>query len=95
MTVSPGEGAKKLHDITEEGRAFLAANRPALDGILARMTEASRTRGGGPAPQIVRAMENLKLALRMRLANGPLTAEQVTVVAAALDAAAVAVERTR
>ncbi len=95
VTVSPGEGAKKLHDITEEGRAFLAANRPALDGILARMTEASRTRGGGPAPQIVRAMENLKLALRMRLANGPLTAEQVTVVAAALDAAAVAVERTR
>ncbi len=95
VTVSPGEGAKKLHDITEQGRAFLAANRPALDAILARMTEASRTRGGGPAPQIVRAMENVKLALRMRLANGPLTAEQVTVVAAALDAAAVAIETTR
>ena len=95
VTVSPGEGAKKLHNITDDGRAFLAANRPALDAILARMTEASRTRGGGPAPQIIRAMENLKLALRMRLGNGPLTAEQVTVVAAALDAAAVAIETTR
>ncbi len=95
VTVSPGEGAKKLHAITDGGRAFLDGNRPALDAILARMTEASRTRGGGPAPQILRAMENLKLALRMRLSNGPLGDEQVARVAAALDAAATAVEGTR
>lgn len=95
VTVSPGEGAKKLHAITDAGRAFLDGNRPALDAILARMTEASRTRGGGPAPQVLRAMENLKLALRMRLANGPLSNEQVAGIAAALDAAATAVEGTR
>ena len=35
--------------------------RPAVDALLARMAEASRTHGGGPAPQILRAMENLKL----------------------------------
>lgn len=33
--------------------------------------------GGGPAPQIIRAMENLKLALRLRRAQSPLAVEQV------------------
>jgi DNA-binding PadR family transcriptional regulator len=89
-----GAGAKKLHGITAEGRAFLEANRPAVDALLARMDEAGRVHGGGPAPQVVRAMENLKLALRMRLSRGPLSEEQANAVAAALDAAATGVERT-
>ena len=83
-----------LHEITAEGRAFLDANRSAIDALLARMAEASRAHGGGPAPQVVRAMENLKLALRMRLSRGPLSEEQANAVAAALDAAATGVERT-
>jgi hypothetical protein len=94
VTVSAaGEGARKLNEITAQGRAFLEANRPTLDALLARMDEAGRAHDGGPAPQILRAMENLKLALRLRLARGPLSAEQVEAVAAALDAAAVSVER--
>jgi hypothetical protein len=48
--------------------------------------------GGGPAPQIVRAMENLKLALRLRLSQGPLAAEQVARIANLLDEAAKSVE---
>ena len=87
------DGAKKLHEITAEGKAFLAANREALEPLLARMAEASRAAGDGPAPQILRAMENLKLALRLRLSRGPLSAEQATAVAAVLDAATVAVEK--
>jgi hypothetical protein len=93
VTVSPGEGAKKLHEITAEGRAFLDANRPAVESILARMAEAGRMGGGGPAPQVLRAMENLKLALRLRLSRGPLSEDQINAVAAALDAAATSVER--
>jgi hypothetical protein len=42
----------------------------------------------------MRAMENLKLALRMRLARGPLTNDQANAVAAAIDAAATGVERS-
>ena len=94
VAVSPGEGARKLHEITEAGQAFLAANRSAVDALFARMEEANQARGGGPAPQILRAMENLKLALRLRLGRGPLTEAQVTAVTAALDAAAVSVEQT-
>jgi len=94
VTVSIGDGAKKLHEITEEGKKFLQANRPAVDALLARMTEARRTHGDGPAPQILRSMENLRLALRMRLSRGPLTEDQVNAIAAAVDAAATGVERT-
>jgi DNA-binding PadR family transcriptional regulator len=93
VTVSAGDGAKKLHAITPEGRAYLEAYRPAVDALLARMEEASRVHGGGPAPQIVRAMENLKLALRLRLSRGPLSEQQINTVAAAIDAAATGVER--
>jgi DNA-binding PadR family transcriptional regulator len=94
VAISPGEGARKLHEITEAGRAFLAANGPAVEALFARMQEASAARGGGPAPQILRAMENLKLALRLRLGRGPLSEAQITAVTAALDAAAVTVEQT-
>ncbi|GLS43348.1 hypothetical protein GCM10007884_13330 [Methylobacterium brachythecii] len=93
VTVSDGEGAKKLHTITEEGRAFLDAHRPTLDALLARMDETGRRHGGGSAPQVVRAMENLRMALRMRLSRGALDEEQINAVAAAIDAAATAVER--
>ena len=94
VTVSPSDdGTKKLHAITEQGRAFLEANRPTLDALLARMEEAGKAHASGDAPQIVRAMENLRLALRLRVNRGPLTDEQVEAVAAALDAAATAVER--
>jgi DNA-binding PadR family transcriptional regulator len=88
-----GEGVRKLHAITAQGQAFLEANRPALDALLARMDEAGRAHGGGPPPQVVRALENLKLALRLRLARGPLSAEQADAVAAALDTAATTLER--
>ena len=95
VTVSTGDGAKKLHEITAEGRSFLDANRRAVDALLVQMAETSRAHGSGTAPQILRAMENLKLALRLRLSRGPLSEEQINSVAAAVDAAATSVEQIR
>ena len=92
-SVSEQDG-KKLYAATAEGNAFLASSKAAVDGAMGRMQQASAMQGGGPAPGVIRAMENLKLAMRMRLGRGPLTDEQVRAVAAALDAAAVAVERS-
>ena len=94
VTVRPEEGAKKSYEITDAGRSFLDANRPTVAALLERMAEAGRAHGGGAAPQIRRAMENLHLALRMRMTRGPLTEEQLHAVAAALDAAATTIERT-
>jgi DNA-binding PadR family transcriptional regulator len=94
VTVALSEdGTKKLHAITEQGRSFLEANRPALDALLVRMADAGKANANNHAPQIVRAMENLRVALRLRLTRGALTPEQVDAVAAALDTAATTVER--
>jgi DNA-binding PadR family transcriptional regulator len=87
------QGAKKLYTITPEGTAFLAENQATVAAIFDRIQEASRTHGGAPAPQIVRAFENLKLALSLRLSRGPVSEEQALRLAAAIDAAAAAVER--
>ncbi|HEX4123436.1 MAG TPA: PadR family transcriptional regulator, partial [Tepidisphaeraceae bacterium] len=62
------DGTRKLYAITEEGKRDLEANRGQVDALLARMREAGeRHAHDRPAP-ILRAMENLKLVLRMRSA---------------------------
>lgn len=86
--------SRKPYAITAEGTAWLDANRTALDATLARMDGVRAAQGNGPAPAILRATENLKLALRLRLGRGPLDEEQVRIVAAALDEAATAIERS-
>ncbi len=92
ITVSQAEGPRKLHTVTSEGTAHLVANAPGLAAILARIAESGP--GHGLAPQIVRAMENLKLSLRLRLSRGGLDEARLRTVAAAIDAAAVAVEQS-
>jgi DNA-binding PadR family transcriptional regulator len=92
-TVAESAG-KKLYAITADGTAYLAANKAALDQALQRMQSVNTAHGGGPAPEIMRARENLKLALRLRESRGPLTEQQVRDIAAALDAAAIAIERS-
>jgi DNA-binding PadR family transcriptional regulator len=92
-TVSENDG-KKHYAITTEGTAYLAANKSAVDNALQRMQSVSTAHGGGPAPEITRARENLKMALRLREARGPLTEQQIRDIAAALDAAAIAIERS-
>lgn len=94
ITVQPGEGARKLHTITPEGEAFLAANRAGLAAITGKLEAVSAAYGGGQAPQLQRAVENLKLALRLRVSRGPLSEEQVRRIAAVLDAAATDIEQS-
>jgi DNA-binding PadR family transcriptional regulator len=86
------DGAKKLYAPTAEGLAYLEQNRAAVDGLFARMDQAGPSRD--LAPRIFRAMGNVKLALRLRLGSGNLSAEQVDKIADALDAAAHAIERS-
>jgi len=87
------EGARKAFEITDEGRAALAENKHIVDDIFRRISEAAERFGAPPPHQIVRAMENLRLALRLRLERGKLSDEQIADVAAALDAAAQTLDR--
>jgi DNA-binding PadR family transcriptional regulator len=87
------EGGKKLYRATAEGRAYLQSNQASVDAIQARIDLIARERNTLPPPQILRAIENLKTALRLRLAAGPIVADRVAAIAGAIDAAAAEAER--
>jgi DNA-binding PadR family transcriptional regulator len=87
------EGARKAFAITPEGEAALAEHEPAVKSIFERVASFAERAGRGGSPQIVRAMENLRLALRLKLERTRPTEDEITRIAAALDAAAQAIER--
>ena len=87
------EAGRKQYTLTPAGQAFLDENRAALQAILGRIAAFGAMNADGPPAAVVRAMENLKLALRLRLSRGPLNEEQIRQMAAVLDAAAVSVEQ--
>ncbi|MFO1143944.1 MAG: DUF2218 domain-containing protein [Amaricoccus sp.] len=87
------DGGRRRYAITEEGRAFLAANRAALEAVAER---AGRGEGGRrPAPEeVASAMHALKHALRRRFAAPPADPATVEGIAAAIRAATETVEQT-
>jgi DNA-binding PadR family transcriptional regulator len=93
VTAVPTEGARKAYEITAEGRSALEANQASVDAIFSRMDAVAERAGGGQTPQIVRAMENLRLALRLRLERGRASPELIARIAEILDGAAVAIEK--
>lgn len=92
---APDLGGRKRYHVSDEGRRFLVDNAAMVDAVMARMHDA--VDGAGPRaerpPQVARAIENLKLALRLRLSRGPLSDEQANAFAAVLDHAAQQLER--
>lgn len=91
-TSATTEGSKRQYTITEAGTAHLAENQGTVDAIFARIEDA----GSGPdfGPRIVRAMANLRFALRLRLGRGGIDDTAAGRIAAALDAAAAEIERS-
>ena len=88
-------GGRKRYSITDSGQEFLVANRETADAMMSRMSggvDGAGPRGGRP-PQVTRAIENLKLAMRMRLSGTPLTEQQAHDFAAVLDSAAQQIEK--
>lgn len=92
MVSAQAEGSKKLYSITPEGQAYLAANQPGIEGLFGRMAEAA-SRSTMFSPQILRARENLRTALKLKTTGQALTPDQIAVICDALDAAASAIER--
>jgi DNA-binding PadR family transcriptional regulator len=87
-TVSSAEGSKKLYAATERGLEYLEENKVILKAIFGRMEKAGKVFGRGRSPQIMRAIMNLRYALKIRTERGNLSAEQIRKVAEAIDAAA-------
>ena len=90
-TVEAQEGGRKLYSITDSGRAYLAQNAEVIELVRRRMQDA-RTRGGDTPASVQRAVENLKTALRLKMASGAMDPERARAIAKAMDAAALAIE---
>jgi DNA-binding PadR family transcriptional regulator len=77
------EGSKKLYTITDEGRAYLEANRDVVEAVLDRLTmlgervnrwrrAARGERNGRPLPPLVEAaFDHLRETIGKRLENDP------------------------
>ena len=79
---------KRLYTATEAGKEYLKTNNATVKAIFGRMETAGKRFGRGRSPQIMRAVMNMHMALRIRAERGDLTAEQVSRIAEAIDAAA-------
>lgn len=94
VSLSAEDGGKKLYTITTDGTAELEKNKETLEHINAHMDGVRERSMGGRAPQIVRAIQNFRTALHLRMERGPLTEEQAQSIAATIDTAAQAIERS-
>ena len=80
---------RRQYRITEAGQAHLAESAAELALLSERLAEGQRNARARRVPEIARAMENLKTALRFRFAEGKPTDESVQRIAAIIDRAAV------
>ena len=94
LIAGEAQGAKKLYSITEEGRAALSTNAAAVQAIRTRIETIRSRFGDDSAPELRRAMGNLRTAIQVRLTKGALSPESLSVITAALDRAAGEIERS-
>ncbi|MBP3959516.1 PadR family transcriptional regulator [Gemmata sp. G18] len=94
LIASEAQGPKKLYRLTDEGKAEVESHAADIQAAKARLAEANTRFGGAPAPELMRAMSNLRAALQVRLGKGPLTTEALNAITAALDRAAGEIERS-
>ena len=93
IAITETDGPRKLYAVTDAGRAALEQEKATVDAIFAKMAEINLRRSGNRAPQLVRAWGNLKMAMNLRVARGPLSPEQIEKIAQILDDAAKEVEK--
>lgn len=93
VTSEVSAGGKKLYSVTSQGKTFLDINKPVVDGITGRMNHAAALHRRTESPQIVRAIQNLKLTLKLKSTTKALTDKQVRAIADALDEAARKIEQ--
>jgi DNA-binding PadR family transcriptional regulator len=83
---------RKLYTLTVEGEAFLAENKAQVDAILARLDGGNENRVEG-AGSVLRAMLNLRAAVRLRVRGRGVSPAQIQAITDALDTAAKTIEK--
>ena len=92
-TEAQNDGARKTYTITAEGRAELEQNTQIVNAVIDRLSKMASVQQRADGGSVRRAMGNLHVAVRQRVAQGELTKEQLHDIAAIIDQAAQAVER--
>ncbi len=90
---APGEGARRAFVATEAGLAEIAAKADDIAAITARLQALGEATGREASPSIMRAMANLKLALRGRVFSAAFDDSVAHRIADILDEAARQIER--
>ncbi len=86
------EGGRKAYEITETGLEALERNKPAVDAVFARLDEAAES-SPRSSPRVARAMQNLGMALRLKLTGDRPSEAQVDAIVAAIDEAVAKIEK--
>ena len=86
------EGGRKAFEITEAGLEALERNKPAVDAVFARLDEAAES-SPRASPRVARAMQNLAMAVRMKLSSERPSEAQVDAIVAAIDEAVARIEK--
>lgn len=86
-------GAKKSYAVTNKGLELLEANSALLKLVFERIAAMKADAGSEPPPELVRAMQNLRAALQVRLRRGALSREDLGRLTAIIDSAATDIER--
>jgi DNA-binding PadR family transcriptional regulator len=91
---NPQDGGRKEYRISAEGQTQLEEQREVVERVLAHLAHTKNRAHGRRVPEVMRAMENLAMALRMRLGNetpDPAVARRISEI---VDRAAVEIERS-
>lgn len=86
------ENNKKVYSVTPEGLKYLEENKRRVEGLFERLEEAGREFQRGRSPEIMKAFHNLRGAVVARVSRETVTAEQISKISEAINAAAKAID---
>ena len=93
IAATPDANGRKEYAITADGTQQLAAQQAEVERVLTHIGHLKSRANARRVPEIVRAMENLKTALRIRLGDEVPDPSLARRIAEIIDRAAVDIER--
>lgn len=88
------QAGKKQYTLTEAGQQALTEQQEALSRILQKLQGVGARADARRLPELQRPMQNLKMALHLRLEKGDISPEILHKIVDALDQAAITIERS-
>ncbi|CAM3978888.1 PadR family transcriptional regulator [Rahnella bruchi] len=94
ITANQEEGGKKQYSITHEGTQSLAGQGDLLGSVTEKLFSLAILSNNRSIPEMQRAINNMRMALNLRLAKGPIEQETLYKITDALDKATKEIERS-